>query len=172
VTAAPTRQITVLLIEDSDSDATHFDTMLQTAAPGEFVVARVTTLADATSYLRVTTPDCAVIDLKLTDAEGVEIIEALAVVPAAVALIVLTGHADDELAVTGIVAGAIDYARDHGAPMLEAYPIDPEGTRLDVSFSYVGFTTTFERAGFTRVLETSATSARRPRWLMRRDLRT
>src|SRR6186713_3442357 len=109
VTAAPTRQITVLLIEDSDSDATHFDTMLQTAAPGEFVVARVTTLADATSYLRVTTPDCAVIDLKLTDAEGVEIIEALAVVPAAVALIVLTGHADDELAVTGIVAGAIDY---------------------------------------------------------------
>ncbi len=109
VTAPPARQITVLLIEDSDSDATHFDTMLQTAAPGEFVVTRATTLADATSYLRTITPDCAVIDLKLTDAEGVEIIEALAVVPAAVALIVLTGHADDELAVTGIVAGAIDY---------------------------------------------------------------
>jgi GNAT superfamily N-acetyltransferase len=71
-----------------------------------------------------------------------------------------------------LVAGVIDYGRDHGAPMLEAYPIDPDGARLDVSFSYVGFTTTFERAGFTRVLETSATSARRPRWLMRRDLRT
>jgi diguanylate cyclase (GGDEF)-like protein/PAS domain S-box-containing protein len=109
VTAAFARQITVLLIEDSDSDATHFDAMLQIAAPGEFVVSRATTLEEATSYLRTTTPDCAVIDLKLTDAEGVEIIEALAVVPAAVALIVLTGHADDELAVTGIVAGAIDY---------------------------------------------------------------
>ena len=72
-------------------------------------MARATTLADATSYLKSTTPDCAVIDLKLTDAEGVEIIESLAVVPSAVALIVLTGHPDDELAVTGIVAGAIDY---------------------------------------------------------------
>jgi diguanylate cyclase (GGDEF)-like protein/PAS domain S-box-containing protein len=109
VTVALPRQITVLLIEDSDSDAAQFDTMLATTAPGEFVAARVTTLADAMSYLRTTTPDCAVIDLKLTDAEGVELIESLAVVPSAVALIVLTGHADDELAVTGIVAGAIDY---------------------------------------------------------------
>ena len=71
-----------------------------------------------------------------------------------------------------LLAGAIDYARDHGAPMLEAYPIDPEGERLDVSFSYVGFTGTFEAAGFARVLETSAKSARRPRWLMRLDLGT
>ena len=67
--------------------------------------------------------------------------------------------------------GAIDYARDHGAPMLEAYPIDPEGERLDVAFSYVGFTSVFEAAGFARVLETDARSAGLPRWLMRLDLR-
>ena len=58
-----------------------------------------------------------------------------------------------------LLAGAIEYAREHGAPMLEAYPIDPEGERLDVSFSYVGFTGTFEAAGFTRVLETSMRGA-------------
>ena len=109
MTATLARPVTVLLIEDSDSDAAQFDTMLQGSAPGEFDVIRASTLADATSYLRTTSPDCAVIDLKLTDAEGVEIIESLAVVPSPVALIVLTGHPDDELAVTGIVAGAIDY---------------------------------------------------------------
>lgn len=70
-----------------------------------------------------------------------------------------------------LLAGAIEYARHHGAPILEAYPIDPDGGRLDVGFSYVGFTGVFEAAGFTRILETSAQSARRPRWLMRLDLR-
>jgi len=70
-----------------------------------------------------------------------------------------------------LLAAAVDHARDRGAPILEAYPIDPEGARLDVAFSYVGFTSVFEAAGFTRVLETDAKSASRPRWLMRLDLR-
>jgi GNAT superfamily N-acetyltransferase len=75
---------------------------------------------------------------------------------------------------TGVAAalldGLIDYARRSGAPGLEAYPVDPEGSRVDVSFGYVGFTGMFERRGFRRVVETSARSAGRPRWLMRLDL--
>jgi PAS domain S-box-containing protein len=109
VTTTTTRQTTVLLIEDSDSDAEHFNTLLRRAAPGEFDVARATTLADATSYLKTQRPDCAVVDLKLTDAESVEIVEALAVLRSPVALIVLTRHEDDELDVADIVAGPIDY---------------------------------------------------------------
>lgn len=70
-----------------------------------------------------------------------------------------------------LLTGAIAYARDHGAPMIEAYPIDAEQARLDVAFSYVGFTSTFEAAGFERVIQTDAQSAGRPRWLMRLDLR-
>jgi len=70
-----------------------------------------------------------------------------------------------------LLAAAVAHARMHGAPMLEAYPIDPEGARLDVAFSYVGFTGVFEAAGFMRVLETDARSAGRRRWLMRLDLR-
>lgn len=69
-----------------------------------------------------------------------------------------------------LLDGAIGYARDHGAPVVEAYPIDPEGQRLDVAFAYVGFTGVFEAAGFRRVTETAAHSARRTRWLMRLDL--
>ncbi len=45
-----------------------------------------------------------------------------------------------------------------------------EGQRLDVGFSYVGFTPMFEAAGFATVVETTARSAGRPRWLMRLDL--
>jgi GNAT superfamily N-acetyltransferase len=70
-----------------------------------------------------------------------------------------------------LLEGTIAYARAHGAPMLEAYPVDPEGTRISTSFAFVGFTSTFERAGFERVQLTEAHSAGLPRWLMRLDLR-
>ena len=71
-----------------------------------------------------------------------------------------------------LLDGAIDYARRAGAPALEAYPVDPEGSRVDVAFGYVGFTPMFEAAGFRRGVETAARSDRRPRILMRLDLGT
>jgi GNAT superfamily N-acetyltransferase len=69
-----------------------------------------------------------------------------------------------------LLAGAIDYARAHGAIGLEAYPTDPGGTRRDATFSYTGFTSMFEAAGFRRVVETASHADRLPRWLMRLDL--
>lgn len=69
-----------------------------------------------------------------------------------------------------LLDGAIAYARGQGAPVIEAYPIDPEGQRLDVAFAYVGFTGVFEAAGFKRIAETTAHSARKTRWLMRLEL--
>ena len=68
-----------------------------------------------------------------------------------------------------LLRGVVDDARRSGAPGVEAYPIDPEGERVDVNFGYVGLTPMFEAAGFRRVLETAARSDRRPRWLMRLD---
>ena len=66
-----------------------------------------------------------------------------------------------------LLAGVIDYARRSGAPGLEAYPIDPGDDRVNANFGYVGVASMFERAGFRRVIETSARSDRRPRILMR-----
>jgi hypothetical protein len=63
----------------------------------------------------------------------------------------------------------IELARRSGAPGVEAYPIDPEGGRVDVGFGYVGVTPMFEKAGFRRVVETQARSDNRPRILMRLD---
>ncbi len=48
-----------------------------------------------------------------------------------------------------LVAG-IDYAREHGATMLEAYPVDTSGSsRIDSASVYKGTLSMFERAGFT-----------------------
>jgi GNAT superfamily N-acetyltransferase len=66
-----------------------------------------------------------------------------------------------------LLDGVIDLARRSGAPGVEAYPIDPEGGRVDVNFGYVGVTSMFEKAGFRRVVETAAHSDGRPRILMR-----
>jgi GNAT superfamily N-acetyltransferase len=66
-----------------------------------------------------------------------------------------------------LLQGTIDYARAHGAPALEAYPVDPGGKRIDVTFAYVGTISMFERAGFQRIVVTEARSAGLPRWLMR-----
>jgi ribosomal protein S18 acetylase RimI-like enzyme len=70
-----------------------------------------------------------------------------------------------------LLDGLVAYAREQGAPALEAYPVDTRGARIHGTAAYVGTTGMFEAAGFRRVLETDARSARLPRWLMRLDLR-
>jgi len=79
---------------------------------------------------------------------------------------VRVGHRRKGIA-RALLDAAIDYAASQGAPALEAYPIDAEGARLDVAFSYVGFLSMFEAAGFKRIVETTARSAGRPRIIMR-----
>lgn len=69
-----------------------------------------------------------------------------------------------------LLDGVVEYAREYGVAAIEAYPIDPAGKRVHGTAVYVGTTTMFEDAGFTRVTETAARSARLARWLMRLDL--
>jgi len=69
-----------------------------------------------------------------------------------------------------LLHGAIESARLHGAPAIEAYPVEPAGKRIDATFAYVGTVAMFESQGFHRVLETSARSAGLARWLMRLEL--
>jgi ribosomal protein S18 acetylase RimI-like enzyme len=70
-----------------------------------------------------------------------------------------------------LLDGVIKYARENGAPAVEAYPIDPAGSRVHATAAYVGTSSMFEDAGFRRVAQTQARSARLHRWLMRLDLR-
>jgi ribosomal protein S18 acetylase RimI-like enzyme len=71
-----------------------------------------------------------------------------------------------------LLRGLIEYAKEHGAPALEAYPVDTAGARIHGTAAYVGTIGMFEEAGFRRILETDARSDHLPRWLMRLDLRS
>jgi GNAT superfamily N-acetyltransferase len=68
-----------------------------------------------------------------------------------------------------LLGGVVEAAEAAGAPGVEAYPIDPGPTRVDVGSAFVGIASMFDAAGFHRVLETSARSAGLPRILMRLD---
>lgn len=61
-------------------------------------------------------------------------------------------------------------ARRSGAPGVEAYPIDPEGKRVEVGAGFVGIASMFDDVGFRRVLVTKGHSGGLPRLLVRLDL--
>ena len=69
-----------------------------------------------------------------------------------------------------LIDGATAYARAQGAPVVEGYPVDNRGKKVDVTMAYVGTRSLFERAGFTKVADTSSVSGGFPRVLMRRLL--
>jgi GNAT superfamily N-acetyltransferase len=70
-----------------------------------------------------------------------------------------------------LLGGAVDHADAHRAEVVEGYPIEAGGSRVDVISGYVGTVELFERAGFERVAPTTGHSGHRPRWVMQRVLR-
>ncbi len=69
-----------------------------------------------------------------------------------------------------LLDGVVEAARRAGAPGVEAYPIDPEGNRVEVGAGFVGIASMFDAAGFRRVLVTDAKSGGLSRLLVRLDL--
>lgn len=70
-----------------------------------------------------------------------------------------------------LIAGAVDFARAHGAPAVEAYPLDSGDAKVDLTMAYAGIRKNFERAGFTHAADTTSVLAGHPRVLMRLELR-
>ncbi|MFD7320761.1 GNAT family N-acetyltransferase [Streptomyces sp. NPDC059875] len=70
-----------------------------------------------------------------------------------------------------LIAGAVEFARAHGAPAVEAYPLDSGDAKVDMTMAYAGIRKNFERAGFVRAADTTSVLAGHPRVLMRLDLR-
>jgi GNAT superfamily N-acetyltransferase len=70
-----------------------------------------------------------------------------------------------------LIAGAVEFARDRGAPVIEAYPLDNRGAKVDLTMAYPGLRKNFEAAGFTQAAETTSVLNGFPRVLMRLDLR-
>ncbi len=70
-----------------------------------------------------------------------------------------------------LLDGAVDFARSHGAPAIEGYPVDNRGKKVDLTMAYVGTRALFESAGFTKAADTTSVINGFPRVLMRLDLR-
>ena len=70
-----------------------------------------------------------------------------------------------------LLAGAVQHATVYGAEVVEGYPVDTAGGRVDGISGYVGTAELFERAGFQRAAATSSRIGGQPRWVMRLALR-
>ncbi|WP_163542775.1 GNAT family N-acetyltransferase [Occultella kanbiaonis] len=70
-----------------------------------------------------------------------------------------------------LLRGAVAFARSHGAPAIEGYPVDNDGKKVDLTMAYVGTRALFERAGFAKAVDTTSVLNGFPRVLMRLDLR-
>lgn len=64
-----------------------------------------------------------------------------------------------------LLRAAAEYAAEHGATVVEGYPIDPRGRWVPDSFAYYGTVSAFRQAGF---IEVARRSEGRP--IMRRTL--
>lgn len=65
-----------------------------------------------------------------------------------------------------LLKAAVAFARDHGARIIEGYPVEPRKGRMPDAFAWTGLPASFTRAGFKEVLRRSPT---RP--IMRRAVR-
>lgn len=65
-----------------------------------------------------------------------------------------------------LAKAAVNYVRDRGGQLLEAYPTDPRGRRLAPVSSYMGTPEIFDAAGFRECARPSPS-----RWIMRRVVR-
>jgi serine phosphatase RsbU (regulator of sigma subunit) len=101
--------ITLLLVEDDDGDALIVDDLLSYALPTA-TITRSRTFGEALHQLQDGTDcDCVLLDLKLSDAEGLDTVLRLRDQAPDTPLIVLTGLNDAAAGVAAVDAGAQDY---------------------------------------------------------------
>jgi len=86
-----------------------------------------------------------------------------------VCFVVRAGHRRQGVA-GELLEGAVEFARSHGATIVEGYPADTQGDRIDVASAYVGTLSLFERHGFAVASETTSKGGGKPRVLVRRQL--
>jgi GNAT superfamily N-acetyltransferase len=69
-----------------------------------------------------------------------------------------------------LLDAATKYAVDHGAPGLEAYPVDAGDGRIQAALGYTGLLSTFKAAGFRVVHQVDSPQSKVRRVIVRREL--
>ncbi|WP_433181287.1 PP2C family protein-serine/threonine phosphatase [Actinoallomurus sp. CA-150999] len=104
-------KLEILLIEDDPGDAFLFEELLGEELPDARIV-QARTLREARERLRPGI-HCAVVDLSLPDAEGLDLLRAVLDMAPRSAVLVLTGRSDAAVGVAAVAAGAEDYLIKH-----------------------------------------------------------
>jgi DNA-binding NtrC family response regulator len=101
--ANPTR---VLLVDD---ELSYLEVLKKRLGKRKLVVTTAGSGSDAIKLLRRSEFDVAVIDLKMDDMDGIEVLKVFKKMDPDLAVIILTGHGSEKAAREGVAGGAFDY---------------------------------------------------------------
>jgi len=96
----------LLLLDDDDVFASRMARALEARG---FEVTRAGTVEAALQAARLDSPECALIDLRLPDGHGLDVVAALHAIDATTRIVVLTGYGAIATAVESLKRGAADY---------------------------------------------------------------
>src|SRR5437867_5402644 len=135
---APPERMPVVLIEDSGDYAALVAEMLTDGLGRQVEVVHYELLADACEHLREKDAGCALLDLSLPDASGLECIRRIQVAKPELPIVVLTGHDDERLALDALQEGAQDYlvkqhATGHLVRRAVRYAIERKASELELA---------------------------------------
>jgi two-component system, cell cycle sensor histidine kinase and response regulator CckA len=102
-------RLKVLLVEDNQADVDLIREMLPETGSICFGIESVPRLSEALNQLKGGKIDLVLVDLGLPDSQGISTFQTLQKAAPNIPVIVLTGNADQELAVTAVKDGAQDY---------------------------------------------------------------
>lgn len=97
---------TLLLVDDDKPFLTRLARAMETRG---FVVRTADTVAEGIAEVKTKAPGYAVVDLRLSDGNGLDVVEALHAARPEARVVVLTGYGNIATAVTAVKLGAIDY---------------------------------------------------------------
>ena len=138
--ARDTAQQHILLVEDNAGDARLVREMLSASTSQDFDVIHVARLDDACVTLRTNVMECALLDLSLPDADGLEGVDRLREQAPQLPIIVLTGNDDLSLAISALQHGAQDYlskGKVDTAMLARAIRYAIERKQAEVSLAYL-----------------------------------
>lgn len=119
------RDRTLLIVEDDAPFRTRLARAMETRG---FQVETAATIAEGLAAVRSRPPAFAVLDLRLGDSSGLEIVADLRKARADVRVVVLTGYGNIATAVAAVKAGAVDYlSKPADADAIEAALLAPAG---------------------------------------------
>jgi DNA-binding NtrC family response regulator len=96
----------VLLVDD---EAEFIETLVKRLRKRKLDVSAVTSGKDALATLKESPVDVVVLDVKMPDMDGIETLKEIKKIQPSVEVIMLTGHANVEVAMQGMELGAFDY---------------------------------------------------------------